>query len=51
MFGRTRTRIWATYKLDGDLLVVEKVRALENHAKGTLPNLLSHPVVHPNNVR
>jgi hypothetical protein len=35
-----------TYKLDGDLLVVEQVGTLKQHAKGALANFLADTVVH-----
>lgn len=34
-----------TYEFDGDLLVVQQVGSLENNTKGTLANLLPHPVM------
>lgn len=47
---RERGEKASTYKLDGDLLAVEQVRALKDDAKGALSDLLPHPVVHPHNV-
>lgn len=41
----------ATYKLDSNLLVVEKICAFENDAEGTLSNLFPNPVVHTHHVR
>lgn len=41
----------ATHKLDGDLLIVQQVGALEDDTKRTLANLLPNPVVHTDNVR
>lgn len=40
-----------TYKLDGHLLVVQQVRALEDHTKRALPDFLPHPVVDAHHVR
>lgn len=39
-----------TYKLDGDLLVVEQVCAFEDDTKRTLSYLLSHSVVHTDDI-
>ena len=39
-----------TYKLDGNLLAVEEVHALEDDAEGALANLLPYSVVHPHDV-
>lgn len=39
-----------THKLDGDLLVVEEIRTLENDTKGALSDLLPYTVMHTNNV-
>lgn len=39
-----------TYKLDCDLLVVQQVGALEQHAEGALANLLSDAIVHAHDV-
>ena len=39
-----------TYKLDGDLLVVQQVGALEQHTKRALANLLADAIVHAHDV-
>ena len=38
------------YKLDRDLLIVQKVCALEDDPEGPLSDLLANAVVHANNV-
>lgn len=40
----------ATYEFDGDLLVVQQVGSLEDDTKGTLANLLPHPVMDADDV-
>ena len=40
----------STYEFDSNLLVIEKVRALEYHTKRTLADLLADTVVYPDNV-
>lgn len=40
-----------TYKLDSDLLAVQKVHTLKDDAKRALSDLLPYSVVHPHNVR
>ena len=35
-----------TYKLDGDLLVVEEIGSLKDDTKRALANLLPHSIVH-----
>lgn len=40
----------ATHKLDGDLLVVKQVRALEDDTERALSDLLAHPVVDTDHV-
>lgn len=40
-----------TYKLDGDLLVVQQVGSFKDDAKGTLADLLPHTVVDAHNIR
>jgi len=44
-------RVLYAYKFDSDLLVVEQVRALKDHAERTLSNFLAHPVVYADDVR
>lgn len=39
-----------TYEFDGDLLVVQQIGALEDDTKGTLANLLPHPVMDADDV-
>lgn len=39
-----------TYKLDGDLLVVEEVCAFEDDAKGAFTDLLPDPIMHTDNI-
>lgn len=39
-----------THEFDSNLLIVEQVRAFENHTKRTLSNLLSYPVVYADDV-
>jgi hypothetical protein len=38
------------HKFDSNLLIVEKIHALENDAKRSLSYLLSHAIVNANNV-
>lgn len=40
-----------TYKLDGDLLAVQEICALEDDTKRTLPDFLPHSVVDAHHVR
>jgi hypothetical protein len=40
-----------TYKLDGDLLAVEKVHSFKDDAKRAFSNLLPYSIVHPHDVR
>jgi hypothetical protein len=44
--GAGNAEVEQTYKLDGDLLVVEQVCAFEQNAKGALSNLLADAIVH-----
>jgi len=39
-----------TYKLDGDLRVIQKVRSFEDNAETTLSDLLSDAIVHTDNI-
>ena len=39
-----------TYKLDGHLLVVEKIGTLKDDTEGAFANLFSHSVVHAHDV-
>lgn len=39
-----------TYEFDGNLLVIQKIRSLEEHAERAFTNLLADPVVNPNHV-
>lgn len=40
-----------TYKLDGDLLVVQQVRSLKDNAERPLSDLFADAIVHANDVR
>lgn len=40
----------STYKLDGNLLVVQQVGALENDTERALANLLADAVVHADDI-
>lgn len=46
----TATATEATHKLDGDLLVVQQVGALEDDTEGALADLLPDPVVDAHDV-
>lgn len=39
-----------TYEFDGDLLVVQQIGSLKNNTKGTLADLLPHPVMDADDV-
>jgi hypothetical protein len=39
-----------TYELDGNLLVVQKIGALENDTKRTLADLLSNSIVYTDDI-
>lgn len=39
-----------TYKLDGDLLVVEEIDTLKYDTERTLSDLFANSVMHPHNV-
>ena len=50
-FHREYEQAASTYEFDGDLLVVQKVGALENDTKRTLTDLLAHTIVDTHYVR
>lgn len=43
-------RVMGTYKLDGDLLVVEEIDTLKYDTERTLSDLFANSVMHPHNV-
>lgn len=49
--GREMDRRWVTHKLDCDLLVVQQIRSLEQDTERTLADLLSHAIMHTDDVR
>lgn len=48
--GQLSSQQDVTYEFDGDLLVVQQIGSLEDDTKGTLANLLPHPVMDANDI-
>ena len=42
--------VWCTYEFDGHLLIVQQVCPLEYDTERSLTDLLSHSVVHANDI-
>jgi uncharacterized protein YjfI (DUF2170 family) len=50
LIAKLRSVALSRFKLDSDLLIVEKICAFENNAKRSLSNLFPHPIVYTDHV-